>query len=183
MDTRSCFVCPLSIFNSKLWSNHSHTYRLFLDCFEKHIRRTYFPPTIWQHFNIHIQGRKGLNTFMFALNGDTLLYYFPLLLVLVTFELSLSVYKSSDSQWTTKLAAGNFFVNLLWIALLLSIVFNPNLFTPEFVPYMVEIYDSTAEKITLIINLSKTAIVLAVIVTNSIDVHNAFNNIGVKEET
>ncbi len=120
---------------------------------------------------------------MFALNGDTLLNYLPFLLVLVTFELSLSVYKSSGSQWTTKLAAGNFFVNLLWIALLLLIVFNPNLFNPEFVPYMVELYDSTAEKITLIINLSKTAIVLAVIVTNTIDVYNAFNNIGVKEET
>ncbi len=119
---------------------------------------------------------------MFALNSDILFHYFPFLLVLITFELSLSIYKSSGSQWTTKLAAGNLFVNLLWIAILLSIVFNPNLFNPEFVPYMVEIYDSTTEKITLIINLSKTAIVLAVIATNSIDVHNAFNNIGVKEE-
>jgi cytochrome bd-type quinol oxidase subunit 2 len=120
---------------------------------------------------------------MFALNGDTLLYYFPFLLVLVTFELSLSVYKSSGSQWTTKLASGNLIVNLIWIALLLSIVFNPNLFNPEFVPYMVEIYDSTAEKVTLIINLAKTAIVLAVIVTNTIDVYTGFNNIGVKEKT
>ncbi len=120
---------------------------------------------------------------MFALNGDTLLYYFPLLLVLVTFELSLSVYKSSGSQWTTKVAAGNLFVNLLWIALLLSIVFNPNLFNPEFIPYMVDIYDSTAENITFMINLAKTAIVLAVIVTNTIDVYNGFNNIGVKEKT
>lgn len=124
-----------------------------------------------------------MNTFMYALNGDTLLYYFPLLLILVTFELSLSAYKSSDSQWTTKIAAGNFFVNLLWIALLLSVVFNPNLFNSEFVPYMVELYDSTTEKITLIINLSKTTIVVAVIVTNAIDVYNGFNNIGVKEKT
>jgi len=120
---------------------------------------------------------------MFALNGDTMLYYFPFLLILVTFELSLSVYKSTGSQWTTKIAASNFLVNLLWIALLLSIIFNPNLFNPEFVPYMVELYDSTAEKITLIINLSKTAIVVAVIATNSIDVYDGFNNIGVKEET
>ncbi|NYF25272.1 hypothetical protein [Sporosarcina sp. JAI121] len=120
---------------------------------------------------------------MFALNGDTMLYYFPFLLILVTFELSLSAYKSSGSEWTTRIALGNFIVNLLWTALLLSIVFNPNLFTPEFVPYMVELYDSTKEKITFTINLSKTAIVVAVIVTNSIDVYNGFNNIGVKEET
>jgi len=120
---------------------------------------------------------------MFALNGDTLLYYFPFLLVLLTFELSLSVHKSTGSEWTTKLAAGNFFINLLWIALLLLVVFNPNLFNSEFVPYMAEIYDSTAEKIILIINLGKTAIVLAVIVTNTIDIYNAFNNIGIKEKT
>ena len=120
---------------------------------------------------------------MFALNGDTMLYYFPFLLILITFELSLSVYKSTGLEWTTRIAAGNFIVNLLWTALLLSIVLNPNLFNPEFVPYMVELYDSTTEKITLIIDLSKTSILLAVIVTNSIDIYNGFNNIGVKEKT
>jgi hypothetical protein len=124
-----------------------------------------------------------MNVFMSALNADTFLYYFPILLIVLTFELSLSVYKSSGLQWTTKLAMGNLVINLLWIALIISIVINPNLFNPEFVPYLAKIYASSTDRITEVINLVMNIIIASVIVTNAIDVYNGFSNVKVNKKS
>ncbi len=83
---------------------------------------------------------------MSILNGEVLLNYFPAALLVITLEIIMSVYKSSDYQWTAKLAIGNLFLNLTWIALIVVVTMDPKLFNPEFVVHLSNIYDSPTEK-------------------------------------
>ncbi len=111
---------------------------------------------------------------MSILNGEVLLNYFPAALLVITLEIIMSVYKSSDYQWTAKLAIGNLFLNLTWIALIVVVTMDPKLFNPEFVVHLSNIYDSPTEKMSSIIQFILYSLVFSVIVTNAIDSYSGF---------
>ena len=112
---------------------------------------------------------------MSILNGEVLLNYFPAALLVITLEIIMSIYKSSDYQWTAKLAIGNLFLNLTWIALIVVVTMDPKLFNPEFVRASVKnIYDSPTEKMSSIIQFILYSLVFSVIVTNAIDSYSGF---------
>lgn len=113
---------------------------------------------------------------MTIFNGETLLAYFPFTLVMIMLELLMSSYKSIEIEWTLKHAISNLVVNIMWIALLFAVVVNPNLFSPEFIPHMSNLYDQSIAKTTYILNAVMGIIVMAVIVTNTIDTYTGFAN-------
>lgn len=116
-------------------------------------------------------------------NGETLLYYFPFIIMILTLEIIMTSYKSSAFHWTLKLAGCNLIVNFLWITLLVFIAVHPNLLNPEFVPHVASIYNSTTEKITIILNSIMSVILCSVIVTNTIDVYVGFTNVKTKKKS
>ncbi len=119
---------------------------------------------------------------MSILNGEVLIAYFPAALLLITFEVIMSIYKSDVHQWTAKHAVGNLFVNLMWIVLILVVAMDPKLFNPEFATYLAGTYNSTSEKMTDIIQLVMNAVVCLVVVTNIIDTYSGFNMVKEKEK-
>jgi cytochrome bd-type quinol oxidase subunit 2 len=119
---------------------------------------------------------------MSILNGEVLITYFPAALLLITFEVIMSIYKSDVYQWTAKHAVGNLFVNLMWIVLILVVAMDPKLFNPEFAKYLAGTYNSTSEKMTDIIQLVMNAVVCLVVVTNIIDTYSGFNMVKEKEK-
>ena len=119
---------------------------------------------------------------MSILNGEVLITYFPAALLLITFEVIMSIYKSDVYQWTAKHAVGNLFVNLMWIVLILVVAMDPKLFNPEFATYLASTYNSTSEKMTDIIQLVVNAVVCLVVVTNIIDTYSGFNMVKEKEK-
>ncbi|MFC5590514.1 hypothetical protein ACFPRA_16530 [Sporosarcina soli] len=119
---------------------------------------------------------------MSILNGEVLITYFPAALLLITFEVIMSIYKSDVYQWTAKHAVGNLFVNLMWIVLILVVAMDPKLFNPEFATYLAGTYNSTSEKMTDIIQLVMNAVVCLVVVTNIIDTYSGFNMVKEKEK-
>ncbi|MCG7335608.1 hypothetical protein MHZ95_09985 [Sporosarcina sp. ACRSM] len=119
---------------------------------------------------------------MSILNGEVLITYFPAALLLITFEVIMSIYKSDVFQWSAKHAVGNLFVNLMWIVLILVVAMDPKLFDPEFAVYLAGVYNSTSEKMTDVIQLIMNAVVCLVIVTNIIDTYSGFNMVKEKEK-
>lgn len=112
---------------------------------------------------------------MAILNGEVLLTYFPAALLIITFEIIMSIYKSDVYEWTAKHALGNLFVNLMWIALIIVVSIDPKLFNPDFAIHLADRYDSTPDKMANIIQLVMNAIVCLVVVTNIIDIYSGFN--------
>ncbi|KXH87120.1 hypothetical protein [Sporosarcina sp. HYO08] len=113
---------------------------------------------------------------MTIFNGETLLAYFPFTLVMIMLELLMTSYKSEEIEWTLKHAVSNLVVNVMWIALLFAVIMNPNIFSPEFIPYLSNLYDQSIAKTTYILNTVMGLIAFAVIVTNTIDTYTGFVN-------
>lgn len=120
---------------------------------------------------------------MAILNGEVLLTYFPAALLIITFEIIMSIYKSDDFQWTAKHALGNLFVNLMWIALFIVVSMDPKLFHPDFAVHLAVQYNNTPEKMADIIQLIMNAVVCLVIVTNIIDIYSGFNMVNEKKKS
>ena len=120
---------------------------------------------------------------MAILNGEVLINYFPVALLIITFEIIMSIYKSDDFQWTAKHALGNLFVNLMWIALIVFVSMDPKLFNPDFAVHLAERYYSSPENMTNVIQLIMNAIVCLVIVTNIIDIFSGFNMVKEKKKS
>src|SRR5690625_6682446 len=67
--------------------------------------------------------------------------------------------RSSDLQWTFKLALSNTFIHLVSLFVLIVIVNNPHLFHPEFVPYMADLVDKPFDSVIITVNWIKWAII------------------------
>ncbi|WP_342510402.1 hypothetical protein MKY34_10775 [Sporosarcina sp. FSL K6-1522] len=115
-------------------------------------------------------------------NTDTLLLYFPAIILLFTLEIILTACRSDDVQWTRTLAVCNLIVNFSWVTLLLVMVSNPNLFNPEFAPTIARTYNYSLTTATAILYFIGYSIVLAVVITNIIDTFTGFSNCKFKKK-
>lgn len=96
---------------------------------------------------IYEKGDNGLRMVTPALNQEVLLSFWPLIIFLIGAEIALTIWKLFEKQWTYKLST---FFTIYQIALLIILVIiltHTNLFTPEFIDQMGEIFTISPARI------------------------------------
>lgn len=91
---------------------------------------------------------NGLELVTPALNQDVLLSYWPLIIVVIGLEIALALSKYLKGQWTYKVAGFNTIYEIISIIVVVVMMLNPNLFQPEFVSFMAELFSIPAEQFT-----------------------------------
>lgn len=91
---------------------------------------------------------NGLEFVTPALNQEVLLSYWPIVVAVIGLEIALAVTKLIKGQWTYKLAVLNTIYEVISTVVLIIIMLNPNLFQPEFISYMTDIFSITAGHFT-----------------------------------
>ncbi|PKC51060.1 hypothetical protein RhiirA1_484641 [Rhizophagus irregularis] len=75
-----------------------------------------------------------------ALNQEVLLQYWPLVVILIAFEIALAIYKLFKGQWTKLLAIWNTILQLFASILFIIIIISPNLLNEDFISYMTNLF-------------------------------------------
>ncbi len=78
---------------------------------------------------------NGLKFVAPTFNQDVLLQYWPLILVMIVFEVAISLYKLVQGQWTKRLAIGNAILRVVGTIIFIVIVVNPHLLNEGFITY------------------------------------------------
>ncbi|MFJ5716309.1 HAAS signaling domain-containing protein [Neobacillus sp. NPDC093127] len=90
---------------------------------------------------------NGLQFVMPLFNHDTLLSYWPIMVILIVLEVSLIVYKGTAAKWTMKLVIMNAIIRLLSAITVIVIASNPNLLNEEIIPYMAQLFETTSSTV------------------------------------
>ena len=98
----------------------------------------------------------------------------PIAMLLITVEIVLASYKAFSPEWTTKLAIGNFIVNLLWVCLISVFVLNPKIIEHSIASFFASIFQRSPEDIYSQVRLIIVGIGTAAIVTTAIDAFAGF---------
>ena len=89
---------------------------------------------------IYKSGPDGLEFVVPALNESVLVSYWPIILLIVCLEVSLSISKLIKRQWTKGLAWFNTLLQLLIAITFVVIMINPNLFHPDFIEQLANMF-------------------------------------------
>lgn len=89
----------------------------------------------------------GLTFIMPSLNQDVLNSYWPLIVLVIGMEIGLALYQLFKGQWTKKVAIFNVLREVIGVVALIIVIINPNLFNPEFLTYLANIFDISSEKV------------------------------------
>ncbi|GIN22772.1 MAG TPA: hypothetical protein DEO65_07380 [Bacillus bacterium] len=96
---------------------------------------------------IYENGENGLRMVTPAFNQDVLLSFWPLIVLLIGAEIALAIYKLINKQWTYKLATFFSIHQIASLVILVIILTHANLFTPEFLNQMGDIFTATPTRI------------------------------------
>ncbi|MFC0013932.1 MULTISPECIES: hypothetical protein [Allobacillus] len=99
-----------------------------------------------QLIGVYEGSEVGLEFVMPALTQGVLMSYWPLVLVVILLEVSSSIYKLIIGKWTTKIAIFNTVIELISTSLFIVILSNPNLFQPEFLSYMSDLFNISSSQ-------------------------------------
>ncbi|MBE7122460.1 HAAS signaling domain-containing protein [Bacillus cereus] len=88
---------------------------------------------------------NGLKFIAPTFNQDVLLQYWPIILLMIVFEIAISLYKLVQGQWTQKLAIGNAILQVAGTIVFIVIVVNPHLFNEGFITYMANVFTISPE--------------------------------------
>ncbi|MDM5188506.1 hypothetical protein QUF99_14630 [Bacillus sp. DX4.1] len=81
-----------------------------------------------------------------ALNPEVLLWYWPIVLVVIGFEIALALYKLIKGQWTKRMAICNTALQLIGTIVFIVILKNPNVMNQDFITYMTDLFTITAKQ-------------------------------------
>ena len=95
---------------------------------------------------IYESGSEGLVNVGPVFNQDILLNYMPFIIVVIALEIGLAIYKLIQPQWTKSMAIYNTISQILFAAVFIVILMNPNLITSDFTHYMTGLLNMTIEK-------------------------------------
>lgn len=109
---------------------------------------------IWAtfYFNAnHLVGRyersgDGLEFVTPSLNQEVLLGYWPIVLILIGFEIALALYKLIKGQWTKRIAICNTALQLIGSIVFIVIISNPNVMSQDFITYMADLFTITTKQ-------------------------------------
>ncbi|MFC9448164.1 hypothetical protein ACFTSE_18435 [Bacillus cereus] len=83
---------------------------------------------------------NGLKFVAPTFNQDVLLQYWPIVVIMIVFEIGISLYKLVQGQWTQRLAIGNAILQVAGTIVFIVIVVNPHLFNEGFITYMANVF-------------------------------------------
>lgn len=83
---------------------------------------------------------SGLKFVVPTFNQDVLLQYWPIVVIMIVFEIGISLYKLVQGQWTQRLAIGNAILQVVGTIIFIVIVVNPHLFNEGFITYMANVF-------------------------------------------
>lgn len=79
---------------------------------------------------------NGLKFVSPTFNQEVLLQYWPIVVIMIVFEICISLYKLVQGQWTQRLAIGNAILQVAGTIVFIVIVVNPHVFNAEFITYL-----------------------------------------------
>jgi hypothetical protein len=88
---------------------------------------------------------NGLKFVAPTFNQDVLLQYWPIVVIMIVFEIGISLYKLVQGQWTQRLAIGNAILQVAGTIVFIVIVVNPHLFNEGFITYMANVFTISSE--------------------------------------
>jgi hypothetical protein len=89
---------------------------------------------------------NGLKFVAPTFNQDVLLQYWPIVVIMIVFEIGISLYKLVQGQWTKRLAIGNAFLQIAGTIVFIVIVVNPHLFNEGFNTYVANAFTTSPEE-------------------------------------
>ncbi|MGG2093545.1 hypothetical protein AB1283_12695 [Bacillus sp. S13(2024)] len=95
---------------------------------------------------VYERGKDGLEFVTPTFNQDVLLGYWPIVLVVIGFEIALALYKLIQGQWTKGIAICNTALQFITTIVFTVIVINPNVITQDFITYMANVFNITANQ-------------------------------------
>ncbi len=95
---------------------------------------------------IYEESENGLVFVTPSLNQEVLLSYWPIVLVVIGIGIAFAIYQLIKGQWTTKMAIFNTINELIGTIVFIVIVSNSNLMLPEFLMYMTNVFEMSAEQ-------------------------------------
>ncbi len=95
---------------------------------------------------IYKGGRDGLEFVAATFNQEVLLRYWPIVVMVIGFEIALSLYQLIKGQWTKRMALSNTALQLMATIVFIVILINPNVLSAEFVTYMADLFTITANE-------------------------------------
>ncbi|MFJ7954409.1 HAAS signaling domain-containing protein [Lysinibacillus sp. NPDC096418] len=107
-------------------------------------------------------------------NQDTLLSYWPIILSLISLEITVNLYKLKVRKWTIPLAAINTIVHLLSTIAFFFIISNPELIHDAFIPQMADAIQTSPSTVSTFIDRFIWVGIAITIVTNIFDIFNNF---------
>lgn len=83
---------------------------------------------------------EGLEFVSPTFNQDVLLSYWPIVVILIVFEIVLSLYKLIKGQWTKIMAIWNLIFQIIATIVFVVMVINPHLFSKKFITFMADLF-------------------------------------------
>lgn len=90
---------------------------------------------------------EGLTFIMPSLNQDVLNSFSSLVVIVIGAEIALALYQLFKGQWTKKVAMINVLREVIGSIVLIIVIIHPNLFNPEFLIYMADIFNISSEDV------------------------------------
>ncbi|EDZ50373.1 membrane protein [Bacillus thuringiensis] len=88
---------------------------------------------------------NGLKFASPTFNQDVLLQYWPIVVIMIVFEICISLYKLVQGQWTQRLAIGNAILQIAGTIVFIVIVVNPHVFNAGFITYLANAFTISPE--------------------------------------
>ena len=89
---------------------------------------------------------NGLKFVSPTFNQDILLQYWPIVVIMIVFEIGISLYKLVQGKWTQRLAIGNAILQVAGTIVFIVIVVNPHLFNAGFITYLANAFTISSEE-------------------------------------
>ncbi|MCU5682584.1 hypothetical protein OCF64_11990 [Bacillus wiedmannii] len=90
---------------------------------------------------------SGLKFVAATFNQEVLLQYWPIVVIVIVFEIGISLYKLVQGQWTKKLAIGNAILQIVGTIVFIVIIVNPHLFNEGFITYVANVFTTSPEEV------------------------------------
>ncbi|MGH0798548.1 HAAS signaling domain-containing protein [Bacillus cereus] len=88
---------------------------------------------------------NGLKFVSPTFNQDVLLQYWPIVVIMIVFEICISLYKLVQGQWTQRLAIGNAILQVAGTIVFIVIVVNLHVFNAGFITYLANAFTISLE--------------------------------------
>jgi hypothetical protein len=118
---------------------------------------------------IYENNGEGLIFVTPSMNQEVLIAYWPAIIVVIGLEITLALFKFFKKQWAKKVAIFNAIYEIIATAVFIIIVSNQNVFQPEFVAYMAELFNVDSEQFVNRIVWGSSTIFITFAVWNIID--------------